>query len=155
VSIRKTKVAKVVVFHKVLSRAGKAGPSSVQRKATVEAEYKCVGLMFGTGCLLLLTELEKTAAREDAAALAAVYGIFHSLHTQSNPYLKIKWFKAVVQPNMLYACEVRGSKLLALDPREPFQPQVDGPSHQVCPPPSIAICWALNPALLLGACFGR
>jgi hypothetical protein len=91
----------------------------------VEDEYKYIGLMFGTGRVLLSTKLEKTAARKGAAALAAVYGMFHSLHIQSNPYLKMKLFKAVVQPNILCACEVWGTKLAALDPKEPFQSQVD------------------------------
>jgi Reverse transcriptase (RNA-dependent DNA polymerase) len=126
VSMRKTKV---VVFHKALSQVRQGQQFTVQGKlVAVEDEYKYLGLMFGTGRVLLSTKLEKAAARRGTAALAAVYGLFHSLHIQSNPYLKMKLFKAVVQPNLLYACEIWGTKLLALDPRKPFQSQVDGVS---------------------------
>lgn len=125
VSMRKTKV---VVFHKSLCRA-RLGQYTVQgRLVAVEDEYKYLGLMFGTGRVLLSTKLERAAACKGNAALSTLYRLFHSLHIQSNPYLKMKLFKAVVQPNLMYACEIWGTKLLALDPKEPFQSQVDGVS---------------------------
>jgi hypothetical protein len=90
------------------------------------------GLMFGTGRVLLSTKLEQTAAPKGAIALAAVYGMSRSLHIQSNsinnPYLKMKLFKAVVQPKKLYPCGICGTSFVALDPREPFQSQVNGVS---------------------------
>ena len=119
---------KIVVFHKSFSRA-RHGPFTVQGKVVaVEDEYKYLGLMFGAGRVLLSTKLEKAAACKGNAALAAMYRLFHSLHIQSNPYLKMKLFKAVVQPNLMYACEIWGTKLLALDPKDPFHSQVDGVS---------------------------
>jgi hypothetical protein len=125
--MRKTKV---VVFHKALSQVRQGQQFTVQRKlVAVEDKYKYLQLMLCTGRVLLSTKLEKAAAaRRGTAALAAVYGLYHSLYIQSNPYLKMKLFKAVVQPNILYACEIWGTKLLALDLRQPFQSQVDGVS---------------------------
>lgn len=125
VSLRKTKV---VIFHKSLSRAGQLQYTVQGKVVMVQDEYKYLGLIFGTGRALLTTKLEKAAASKGNAALAAVYRLFHSLHIQSNTYLKMKLFKAIVQPNLMYACEIWGTKLLALDPTKPFASQVDGVS---------------------------
>jgi hypothetical protein len=54
--------------------------------------------------------------------------MFHGLSIKSNPYLKMKLFKAVVQPNLMYACEIWGTRLLGLDPADPFASHVDGVS---------------------------
>ena len=124
-SIRKTKV---VVFHKSLASV-RHGQFTVQGNiVAVEDEYKYLGLMFGAGRVLLASKLEQAAACKGKVALAAVYRLFHCLHIQSNPYLKMKLFKPVVQPNLMHACEIWGTKLLALDPKSPFQSQVDGVS---------------------------
>jgi hypothetical protein len=100
------------------------------KDVAIQNEYKYLGMMFGTssGNSQLATRLEKAAAGKGNAAMAAVYRLFHSLHIKSNPYLKMKLFKAVVQPNLMYACEIWGTKLLGLDPRDPFGSQVDGVS---------------------------
>jgi hypothetical protein len=123
VSLRKTKV----VFHKSLCRpAGQLQSYTVQGKTiVVQDEYKYLGLNFCTGRAVLATKLEKAAANKGNAALAVVYRLFHSLHIQSNTYLKMKLFKAVVQPNLMYACEIWGTKLLGIDPAQPFGSHVD------------------------------
>jgi hypothetical protein len=83
----------------------------VQGKAVaVEDEYKYLGLMFGTGRVLLSTKLEKTAARKGAAALAAVYGIVpFSAHTVQ-PISEDEIVQSCSPANLLYACEVWGTK---------------------------------------------
>jgi hypothetical protein len=73
----------VVVFLNALSQVRQGQQLTLQGKAVaVEDDNKYLGLMFGTGRVLLSSKLEKTAARKGAAALAAVYGMFHSLHIQ-------------------------------------------------------------------------
>jgi hypothetical protein len=125
VSLRKTKV---VIFHKSFSRQRQLQYTVQGKVVAVQDEYKYLGLMFGTGRALLATKLEKAAACKGNAAMAAVYRLFHSLHIKSNPYLKMKLFKAIVQPNLTYACEIWGTKLLGLDPTQPFTSQVEGVS---------------------------
>jgi Reverse transcriptase (RNA-dependent DNA polymerase) len=125
VSLRKTKV---VIFHKSLSRTRQLHYTVQGKVVAVQDEYKYLGLVFGTGRGMLSTKLEKAAACKGNAAMAAVYRLFHSLHIQSNPYLKMKLFKSIVQPNLMYACEIWGTKLLGLNPTEPFTSLVDGVS---------------------------
>jgi hypothetical protein len=104
-SIRKTKV---VVFHNAalaLSQIRQGQQFTVQGKAVaVEDEYKYLGLMFGTGRVLLSTKLEKIAAHARARPRwLQCMECSTQWNIQSNPYPKMKLFKAVVQPSMLYA----------------------------------------------------
>jgi hypothetical protein len=67
----------------------------------------------------------KDAATRGTKAKGVLYRMFRKLGINSNVYLKLRLYKAVMLPNLTYGCEVWGQQLLRLQPGKPFENPVD------------------------------
>lgn len=115
----------VVLFHKSCVKAADRGYvyKIGQQVVRFADQYKYLGLIFGNKGRL--NRLVLDAAARGTRARGVVYKMFNNLGINSNVYLKLRLYKAVMLPNLTFGSEVWGAQLLQLDPAAPFDNPVD------------------------------